>query len=160
MKQADFREWIKSRWSEYVSRPGNDNLAIMGLGLAGEAGEVMEEIDAIVEAQGNLEDLKLELGDVMHYATAIGYKFGIDADPAPHADIYPNLSVHVGRVLEPVKKFIRDQKDPTEKLAAALPHVLFDVELIGKMYGIDPDDIRAANVAKLTERDEQRKVVG
>lgn len=122
----------------------------MTIGLGGEVGEVHEEAVLVEEGKQDLSDIKLEIGDAMHYATIIGITFGIAAEPRPSGDI--QLAANTGKVLEPIKKFIRDGKDPTEKLRAALPVVLGELEMIAGVYDINPDAVRAANVAKLQER--------
>lgn len=152
MNQQEFSEWVNSRWDGYQNRTGVVNLAIMGLGLGGETGEVYEEIDKCVGDYEDTRDLTLELGDVLHYATAIGGTFKVSTEAKLTEEAFPDLLIHVGQVLEPMKKFIRDGKDPAPKLAVAIPHVIHTVELLARMYGIKPDDVRKANVEKLVAR--------
>jgi NTP pyrophosphatase (non-canonical NTP hydrolase) len=72
-----FQYWVRGRWSK---NPRADDLAIMTLGLCGEAGEVSEPIKKQIRGSKpvDVEALTLELGDVIHYVTAIANHFGID----------------------------------------------------------------------------------
>lgn len=73
----DFAIWVKGRWSK---NPRRDDLAIMTLGLVGEAGEVSEPIKKQIRGDGPVdrEKLALELGDVLHYWCCIANHFNID----------------------------------------------------------------------------------
>ena len=77
MNLSDFQMWVKGRWSK---NPRPEDLAIMTLGLCGEAGEVSEPIKKQIRGSKPVDvaALALELGDVVHYATAIANHFGID----------------------------------------------------------------------------------
>lgn len=79
MRFADFQLWVKGRWS---ANPRPENLAIMALGLCGEAGEVSEPIKKQIRGSKPVdrEALALELGDVIHYATAIANHFALDME--------------------------------------------------------------------------------
>jgi NTP pyrophosphatase (non-canonical NTP hydrolase) len=51
-----------------VASPGNDKLAYLGLGLAGEAGEVAEAIKKLLrDGKLNQDHFVEELGDVVYY---------------------------------------------------------------------------------------------
>ncbi len=70
MNIGPFQAWVRSRWR---LSPRPNDLAIMTLGLVGEAGEVSEPIKKNLRGDGpvDLAALSLELGDVLHYAAAI-----------------------------------------------------------------------------------------
>jgi NTP pyrophosphatase (non-canonical NTP hydrolase) len=75
-----FGEWAESMWFSHGDVPDAMNerdLAIMGLGIAGEAGEVVEKIkkdirDGTVDKPAILK----ELGDVVFYAVTIARYYG------------------------------------------------------------------------------------
>lgn len=77
----EYGKWVKSRW---FSHPGTDadqidtrNLAIMSLGIAGEAGEVAEKMKKVIR-DGTIDKPAIlkELGDVVFYACMIADTFG------------------------------------------------------------------------------------
>lgn len=93
MTLANFQKWVREGWRK---NPRDNDLAIMALGLAGEAGEVLQEcrdlaiavakvtepIKKQLRGDGPLdrEKLALELGDVAHYLTAIADQFDLDME--------------------------------------------------------------------------------
>jgi NTP pyrophosphatase (non-canonical NTP hydrolase) len=83
---AKFQLWVKGRW---MKNPRPEDLAIMTLGLCGEAGEVSEPIKKQIRGSKPVdrEALKLELGDVLHYACAIANHFGIDMEEVLYLNI-------------------------------------------------------------------------
>jgi NTP pyrophosphatase (non-canonical NTP hydrolase) len=87
----EYQEWVRTRWA---ANPREQDLAIMSMGLAGEGGEVADEVIGLFRAIGKVEEpvkklirgthdhldtqkLTLELGDVIHYLTAIANHFDI-----------------------------------------------------------------------------------
>lgn len=75
MGYLKFEEWVASRWGpvELLSR----NWIIASMGLAGETGEVLEHLKKhLRDGKHPNEDLKLELGDVLHYLTVIAQSYG------------------------------------------------------------------------------------
>jgi NTP pyrophosphatase (non-canonical NTP hydrolase) len=79
MNLSAFQSWVSADWRK---NPSTDDLAIMTLGLCGEAGEVSEPIKKQIRGDGPLdrEKLLLELGDVVHYACAIADHFDINME--------------------------------------------------------------------------------
>lgn len=79
MKLTEYQEWVRAEWTR---KPRAEDLAIMTLGLCGESGEVSEPIKKHIRGDGPVDKdaLALELGDVIHYATAIANHFGIDME--------------------------------------------------------------------------------
>lgn len=79
---VDYQDWIANRWNEQQQqhyRSINDRLAIVALGLGGEAGECQEHIKKFLRGTHdiNRHALVLELGDCLHYLTRLGQEFGI-----------------------------------------------------------------------------------
>lgn len=79
MELKNFQKWVAGRWAK---NPRDEDLAIMTLGLCGEAGEVSEPIKKQIRGSKlvDAKELALELGDVIHYACAIADHFGIDME--------------------------------------------------------------------------------
>jgi NTP pyrophosphatase (non-canonical NTP hydrolase) len=81
-----FFAWVAKRWE---GRTDDKSLAIMTLGLCGEAGEVSEPIKKYIRGSGpvNVDDLRLELGDVLHYWSAIANFHGITLESILAANV-------------------------------------------------------------------------
>ena len=79
MNLSVFQSWVSGRWRK---NPRPDDLAIMTLGLCGEAGEVSEPIKKQIRGSKpvDVDALALELGDVVHYACAIADHFDINME--------------------------------------------------------------------------------
>ena len=75
MTTTEFEAFVAS----HAKMPLEDLLYSV-IGLSGETGEVCEWVKKVVcrgdVTAGVAEDLKLELGDVLHYVTRISLKFG------------------------------------------------------------------------------------
>jgi NTP pyrophosphatase (non-canonical NTP hydrolase) len=82
MNASQYQEWVRARWAAHITHRGDEKqLAIMALGLAGEAGEVIEPIKKLLRGTHpdlDCANLTLELGDVIHYAVAIANHFNIN----------------------------------------------------------------------------------
>jgi NTP pyrophosphatase (non-canonical NTP hydrolase) len=74
----EYAEWTEGFWFSGTDRSDKESLAIMGLGLAGEAGETVEHIKKFIR-DGNLdrEALKKELGDVIYYWSRVCRQFNL-----------------------------------------------------------------------------------
>jgi NTP pyrophosphatase (non-canonical NTP hydrolase) len=83
-----YADWTESFWFSGVDRPEKESIAIMGLGLAGEAGEVVEHIKKYIR-DNNLdrEELKKELGDSIYYWARICKQFGIEPSEVLRANV-------------------------------------------------------------------------
>jgi NTP pyrophosphatase (non-canonical NTP hydrolase) len=74
----EFGEWAESMWFSGDSTAQTErDLSIMTLGLAGEAGEVVEKVKKVIR-DGTLdkEAILKELGDVLFYTVKIARYFG------------------------------------------------------------------------------------
>ena len=84
-----FAEWVRGRWA---IKAAPTDLAVAGLGLCGEAGEVVEHIKKLVRDRTGThvldrDALKLELGDVLHYWAYLATHFNIDVQEIIDANI-------------------------------------------------------------------------
>lgn len=86
MELRNFAHWIDLRWPKVRD---DKTLAISALGLCGEAGEVAEPIKKYLRGSGpvDVEALKLELGDVLHYWCVLANFYGLTAEDIINANI-------------------------------------------------------------------------
>jgi NTP pyrophosphatase (non-canonical NTP hydrolase) len=70
-----FQEYVERRWG--MVHPLTPRWLVAVMGLAGETGEVIEPCKKhFRDGKHPGEDLKLELGDVLHYLTVIAASYG------------------------------------------------------------------------------------
>lgn len=83
LSTEDLRNMIEERLKKYV------HVAIMGLGIGGEAGEVQEHVKKFIR-DGKVPDrdkFVWELGDVLHYLTRIASEFGYTLEEIMQANV-------------------------------------------------------------------------
>ena len=87
----EYGEFVKKTW---FSNPEKDprmferDLAIMGLGIGGEAGEVQEKLKKVIrDGTTDREQILKELGDVVYYAVRIAQYFGFSAQDILDANV-------------------------------------------------------------------------
>ena len=90
MNLKDYSDWTDTVWTTSESHTRHEQLAIMALGLVGEAGEVTEIIkkalrghyvgDLLVCDNVRRDSLKEELGDVFYYWVRMCRYFKIDPE--------------------------------------------------------------------------------
>jgi NTP pyrophosphatase (non-canonical NTP hydrolase) len=87
-----------NRYQQDASRTGGTGLAVSGLGIAGEAGEVADLIKKYI-GHGHalsIDDLEKELGDVLWYVADLASQVGLTLEEVAAANIeklrkrYPN----------------------------------------------------------------------
>jgi NTP pyrophosphatase (non-canonical NTP hydrolase) len=77
MTVDEYGQFTEEFWFSGVARPTNESIAIMTIGLGGEAGEVQEHIKKLIrDGKLDKEELKKELGDVAYYWARICKQFG------------------------------------------------------------------------------------
>jgi NTP pyrophosphatase (non-canonical NTP hydrolase) len=94
-----FEDWVDDRWDGPVAIKSREWL-IATMGLGGESTEVLSALVALLIAtgrstevlkkhyrDGKLGELKLELGDVLHYLTVIAHSYGWTLDEIARANI-------------------------------------------------------------------------
>jgi NTP pyrophosphatase (non-canonical NTP hydrolase) len=101
MQLFTYQEWVRKRWAR---SPRDVDLSVMAMGLAGEGGEVAEAVVGLFKNTGKVIEpikklirgsrpgldtskLSLELGDVLHYVTAIANHFNIDMEDVVTANV-------------------------------------------------------------------------
>jgi NTP pyrophosphatase (non-canonical NTP hydrolase) len=81
---ANFQDWVERGWTRKVDSPSDEvrELAVMALGLCGEAGEVVEHIKKELRGDGpaNQHEICKELGDVLHYLCRIATEYNLSLD--------------------------------------------------------------------------------
>jgi NTP pyrophosphatase (non-canonical NTP hydrolase) len=87
----NFCDWVEAGWTRKVATAEDSlrELAIMTLGLVGEAGEVSEHIKKNIRGDGPVDRaaLTLELGDVLHYLCRIARTYQIELGDIMRANI-------------------------------------------------------------------------
>jgi len=87
MTFKDYARFVESVWIS-DGRPLKEALAIMSLGLGGEAGEVQEHIKKLLRDDHiDKAALKKELGDVLYYWTKICTEMGFTPDEVMQANV-------------------------------------------------------------------------
>lgn len=77
----DYGVWSRKVWAMAPAdqaRPENDNILVMGFGLAGETGETLEFFELGDPDPEQMQDLAKELGDIFYYWSCICWETGID----------------------------------------------------------------------------------
>lgn len=163
MMRCEYTGFVKSIWMDGEHR--KRNLAVAGLGLIGECGEVCE---VLLDSDNltNARKLVDECGDVLYYATILADWKGVDVIHIWPLAVPDLTDKHIAglmlvrdakEVSERVKKFIRDGANPTEEtLWPLLRRILFGLERVLKNVGADLYDAMDQNVAKLEVRYAER----
>lgn len=80
----DFKDYVDYRWGTVPEMSQfEQELAYVGLGIAGEAGEVADEIKKRLRTGGDQRDIKklvLETGDVLFYLKRLWNIIGVEQD--------------------------------------------------------------------------------
>lgn len=87
INKEEYAKHVKALWKTTDDRLRS--LAVMALGIGGEAGEVQELIKKrLRDNKPNIEPaLLLELGDVLYYVTRIGQEYGFTLDQIMEANL-------------------------------------------------------------------------
>lgn len=150
-------------------------LMYLGLGMAGEAGEIALKVEYIPNHIEFAKELLPELGDVLWYITRIfdtlelnlpvciptlaELKFNVGSVE----QLALNLCGQTGEAVNKLKKVYRDQVTLEElrvPMLDRLDKALNALFVLGFRYGFMPSDIIQANVDKLTARKAQGKLHG
>lgn len=90
-----WENWIRSRWEDNRSNKSyhlgpDGELAVIGLGVGGEAGEIQEYVKKHIrdgKVLTNNDNFLWELGDELHYLTRLGQVFGYSLEQIMEANI-------------------------------------------------------------------------
>lgn len=84
----EYGRWVEDFWFTGRDRTEKESIAIMGLGIGGEAGEVQEHLKKYLR-DGHLdkEELKKELGDALYYLVRIARQFGFEPSEVIRANV-------------------------------------------------------------------------
>jgi NTP pyrophosphatase (non-canonical NTP hydrolase) len=145
-----------------LTREPNIRIAVAGMGLAGEAAEVLEVVFST-----DHDKLGKELGDVMWYTAETASSFGISLadltipDPTDDDDFLEallrgyavRLSIHAGTLTDYLKKIVGHGHEPDlDRIAAGLAQVIRDVTDVAGASGLTLDEVCEANIVKLQAR--------
>jgi len=84
----EYANWTESFWFSGHNRPEKESIAIMGLGLAGESGEVVEHLKKFIRDDHiNITELKKELGDSLYYWSRICKQYGLSPTEVISANV-------------------------------------------------------------------------
>jgi NTP pyrophosphatase (non-canonical NTP hydrolase) len=150
-----------------------DRLIYFVVGLAGEAGELLEKAEADDPSH---EGLMGEMGDVLWYLNHVAVTLDSDMEALSHASDEElayvaahhgasDLVVRISRLAECAKKLLRDdggQMTPERhaRLEGLLSAALACWLALTEASGIDPEECAAANILKVASRLERGVVSG
>jgi NTP pyrophosphatase (non-canonical NTP hydrolase) len=165
MNITEYQSWVEYTWAN-TSCSTDSILSVMALGLAGECGEVLEEIEileaAIIKTTAS-ENLKLELGDVIFYWTRIVSYFEINILDLVELDhsINKNISLdkkilqlykNISSVSEIAKKQLRDDLFHGKLFASHMRNIYFYWSSICEEHSLAPIDLMIMNMEKVKNR--------
>ena len=168
----EYAAWAMTLWfpsgRESLDKASSEmmDLAVMGLGLAGEA---LETLEATVAA-GPLDRLHAtkELGDSLYYWCVACSRAGVEPSSAwPSENLFheapeplsreaivlaaARLAIAAGQCSEAIKKMIRDGADGS-RMSAFLPECAERWTQLCSALGLSPAEVVLANRAKLAGR--------
>lgn len=134
-------------------------LAVAGMGLAGEAGEVLSELQELDEDGGALV---AEVGDILWYCAEIASTTGIDLNSVPLTPQARGLSkteqgvslvIRACALCDYLKKIVRGTHEADEsRVRTLLGDVLSAVEMIARRAGTNIPAVCEENIRKLDAR--------
>lgn len=173
--------------SQFDKYPESVKPNIYFIGLAGETGELAKALADIRPFGGDDDEvvketnlLKSELGDVMWYWFALTKSLDIDYNriwldvsleqEGTHPDQIPLETIlllvsHVGRIMEHLKKSIRDDngiitEERKAKIEQEMADTLWQLMMFIKQFEFTPVNILESNYEKLDARNKAGKIHG
>lgn len=84
----NFAHYVNNLWHKHETGTIEKDLAVVSLGLAGETGEVVELLKKhIRDGKININDLRLELGDLLHYLIRVADHYQLSLEEIMQAHI-------------------------------------------------------------------------
>jgi NTP pyrophosphatase (non-canonical NTP hydrolase) len=169
MKLSDYQQRIKkfAVYPAFSSRTVDQswfwrNPWYCGMGLVNEAGELQGTV--------GIQDLALELGDVLWYATMLATELNVDAISFMVDEVNESLEklysaelIEQGiNILDPLKKLWRDGYDQYHLDSArnTLGQIFWLIQLFCKYLNTSLEDIAQLNYGKLSSRAERNVLHG
>jgi NTP pyrophosphatase (non-canonical NTP hydrolase) len=170
VKLHDYIGWSATRWVTPQLSASAEHLSdqmVMVLGLAGEAAEVAEVVDAWAEdGVPAWSAIQKELGDVLYYWARLCHEFGYRPSLPFMANQVPSAEQHIapplreslrlvaatGSVTEVFKKYVRDGQLNREKFEAGMGNVLTAWLTTCRQAGFSFEDVLSANREKVDGR--------
>lgn len=163
---AQYVLWSRTLWfTGQGAHSAESELAIMTLGFGGECGEVAECLRAAGKGLIEAESLCKELGDVIYYWARLADTFELDTQGMaqqalnsqcqggmPESAAFIEFSASVGRVLELLKKRIRDNTFELEVFRQAMAQALSAWIQLCWACGHGPVSVLKTNRDKLEDR--------
>ena len=173
--------------SKFDKYPNSEKPNIYFIGLAGETGELTKALADVKPFGGDSESieketniLKSEIGDVLWYWFALAKSLDIDYNNIwldvsyeqrkTHINHIPLETIlllvsHVGRLMEHLKKSIRDDKgiitkERKNKIEQELADTLWHIMLFIKQFEFTPMEILELNYEKLYARNKAGTIHG
>ena len=100
MNLREYEDWVRARWEDQTGidfagacqiklRPHEERVvAIAALGLGGEAGEATEHFKKkIRDDKFDVDEVRLELGDLLHYLTVLAWMTGVRLETIADANV-------------------------------------------------------------------------
>jgi hypothetical protein len=162
INDIDYQNFVKNLISPLSLKDEQSKLSTLGLGLAGEVGEVFEVLTFY-----DKDKLIKELGDVLWYITfgcvvleiQINDLFDIDDNVLFDKNLLQptiatkQLVINIGKVCETIKKHLYHGKDLcVETLKYQLSKVLVALLYVCHTYCINIEEVKQRNFEKLSER--------
>lgn len=156
----DYQDFVKK--GSYTKLP----YIFASLGIAGEAGEVLEEAS---RKHIDVHKFVLELGDELWYTTVLAQELGSNLDALNEASVSEHevqihplqaaiwVSIKASRVSDELKKAIRDNESQLdggrkERLLEMLAGLFESLKVASLSVNVTISDVMEANMEKLLER--------
>lgn len=173
MNPTDFQAFVVSNWSRGKKPSKIRSLAIMSLGVAGEAGEVSDMLKKHIRTGKpmDVDALKLELGDLLHYVARVAAEFNFPAlrvfdwgNRQPRklktlgafASASLGISAGAGRACDELDNLISKSPFASKaNLIHNLCRIADNAMKVGAHFGLKQSEVFAANHRKLIARNAQ-----
>lgn len=173
-----FSQWTATLWFPKEGFLTTNDYAVMGLGLSGETGEVMEAIEECQRAAEVSPGLVKELGDALYYWARILDAFKLRLSFEEWIVMYSEVGFEqavghcsaltraTGQVSEVLKKLLRDGVSPENeatfraKLLDGLENYLRAWHFVVSALELDPLEVMRVNRQKLEDRNARGVMAG